>query len=386
MVDLTHGRSVGFREYKLRRTENVIGSPFDDRLFGRTGIANVINGGLGDDCIQDRNRGTLRNDCDGGGTPSTEYADNIDGGMGQNECYGFVQTENCNEDSPGQVSGNKLMADIDEGGVLTVVGSNNADTISVGYDFATGSYDVRLSAPVVASGLCTALQNGGRTASCRANINNLNGVTVYGGDGNDRVAIEKSVPATVTTSLSGGSGTNTLIGGKTKDFIQTDVGTSAGSVLLGGGNTDLLVVHDRVLASGGDGPDVLKVPNVCLGARVIGGSGTDNVVMVANSRGVNANLQRGTAFKIGGCKSALKIARDIESLEGSERNDILTLGRKLPSQGPRRSLLGREGQDVLNSRNGVRDTVTTGGGGRGNRVISDGKDKIIWGWGLSGAR
>lgn len=386
MVDLTFGRSIGFREYKLRKIENVIGSPFDDRLFGKRDSANTINGGLGDDCIQDRNRGTLRNDCDAtGGTISTE--DQIDGGMGQNQCYGFGKVDNCNRDSPGRATGHQSMVDINEGGVLTVVGSNFADTISVGYDFATGSYDVRLNTPGVASGLCTALRSGGKLASCRANINNLNGIIIYGGDGNDRITIEESVPAPVTTSISGGSGKSTLIGGKTKDFIQTNVRTSAGSVLMGRGNTDLLVVHDRVRANGGDDPDVLKVPDVCIGAQISGGTGSDNLVMVGNSRGVNANLQRGTAFKIGGsCRSPVKIARDIEGLEGSERNDKLTLGKKFSSQRSGRSLLGREGRDVLNSRNGTRDTVTTGSGGRSNRVISDSKDKIIWGWGLSGAR
>jgi hypothetical protein len=48
-------------------------------------------------------------------------------------------------------------------------------------------------------------------------------------------------------------------------------------------------------------------------------------------------------------------------------------GRRLKAQGRKRSLLGREGRDVavLNSRNGDQATVTTGAGGRKNRVIAE---------------
>ncbi len=43
----------------------------------------------------------------------------------------------------------------------------------------------------------------------------------------------------------------------------------------------------------------------------------------------------------------------------------------------------RGGIDILNSKNGRRDTVTTGDNKRKNKVIADKKDKVIWGWGLA---
>ena len=74
----------------------------------------------------------------------------------------------------------------------------------------------------------------------------------------------------------------------------------------------------------------------------------------------------------------------MESLEGTKHNDVLILGRRMKSQQGKGRLLGREGIDVLDSRNGARDTVTTGSGGRRNTVYADRRDKVIWGWGLSG--
>jgi hypothetical protein len=80
----------------------------------------------------------------------------------------------------------------------------------------------------------------------------------------------------------------------------------------------------------------------------------------------------------------MTIDGDVESLEGTKYDDVLILGKRKKSQGRKRSLLGREGIDTLNSRNGVRDTVTTGDGGRKNNVIADRKDKVIFGWGFAG--
>ena len=63
---------------------------------------------------------------------------------------------------------------------------------------------------------------------------------------------------------------------------------------------------------------------------------------------------------------------------------VLILGPRFKSQDGTGSLLGREGEDVLDARNGRRDTVTTGSGGKGNVVRADRIDKVIWGWGLAG--
>lgn len=61
----------------------------------------------------------------------------------------------------------------------------------------------------------------------------------------------------------------------------------------------------------------------------------------------------------------------------------MILGHRHRQQQGRSSLLGREGVNILNSRNGRRDTVTTGPAAHRNKVIRDRRDKVVWGWGLA---
>ncbi len=369
MVDLEAGTSAGGARFPLSGIENIVGSPFDDRLIGQPGVANHISGGLGDDQL-------IGDAADG---------DSADGGLGMNDCQGFRKTTNCGQESPGRNDERQPVVDINEGGVLTVMGSRHDDQISIGYEVATGRYRVSLGSGGIASGLCTGLANGGKTAFCAANVNNLNGILAYGNDGDDRITVEDSVPATVTTTINGGTGKNVLTGGKTKDFLLTADNQSAGSILDGRDNVDVVYINDDVIARGGNGSDVLHAKDVCVGGQADGGKGKDNLVLVGNPRGVDANLARGTAHLIGGeCRKPLSITRNVESIEGSKHDDRLALGRWFKTQERKRGLLGRDGHDILDSRNGVKDTVTTGSGGRKNRVIADRKDKVVWGWGLAG--
>lgn len=369
MVDLQAGTSVGATRYSLKNVEDVTGSSFDDTITGSRGVTNRLAGGLGNDTL----------------TGQSADGDSADGGLGQNECHGFRATVNCGGESPGENNERVPLVDINESGVLTVMGSRSDDDISIGYDIAAGNYRVTLGSAGIASGLCTGLANGGRTALCRAGANNLNGILAYGNNGDDRIRIENSVPPGVTTTINGGSGRNVLVGGRSKDYLLTAENSSAGSVLEGRGNLDVLYINDDVVARGGDGSDVIHARDVCVGGLADGGSGNDNLVFAGAARGVNAHLSRGTArWTNGTCRDPLRIKRNVESLEGSQHADRLTLGPRVGSQGRKRSLLGRDGRDVLNARNGVRDTITTGGGGRRNRVIADRKDKVVWGWGLAG--
>ena len=203
-----------------------------------------------------------------------------------------------------------------------------------------------------------------------------NGVLIYGNDGSDRVTVANSVPSFVTTTIDGGSGRNVLIGGRTKDVISTG-NNSEGSIIKGGGDLDQIYVPGGGTALGGSASDVIHSQTPCQGGRVGGGPGDENLVFAGSPRGVKASIAGGYARHVRGkCRRSLKIGPDIESLEGSKYNDVLILGRKLRQQGRKRSLLGREGRDVLNSRNGVQVTVTTGAGGRKNKVIADRKDKV----------
>lgn len=372
-VDLRAGTARGmFRRapwHRLQSIESGEGSPFRDVLVGRSGTANLLEGGLGDDRLEG-NQGD---------------ADRGDGGLGVNECSGFSKTANCNAGSPGRPDGAVPVVDATRAGVLTVLGSRHGDTIRVGYGRAAGEYRVDLDRSPVVSGVCRTPESEGTVVLCQVPSFNLNGLVIHGDDGDDRITVAGTVPSNVTTSINGGSGRNVLIGGRSKDYLETAVGFSAGSILKGGANSDLIYVMDDVSVSGGPGSDVIHGRYVCDGGLVSGGPARDNLVFAGAPRGVDANLARGTArFTRGHCRKPLRIRHDVESLEGSRYDDRLTIGRRFPGQSGKNSLLGRHGIDILNARNGRRDTVTTGSGGRKNRVIADRVDKVIWGWGLSG--
>lgn len=369
-VNLAEGVSIGASKFELSNFEDVIGSSFDDEIHGAPGVRNVIDGGLGNDDL---------NGFENSG-------DTADGGIGVNRCEGFSSTANCNADSPGDFGSTNPAVEIDESGVLSVIGSAAADSVVIEYDEASRAYLTTTSPAPEAGGLCEPVVGSDQQVACPASRQNLNGVLAYGGDGADEITIGQTVPRTVTTTINGGSGANRLTGGKTKDFISSEADRSAGTVIAGRGGSDLLYLRDDATVSGGPDPDVLRVTNPCVGGRISGGPGKDNLVFAAAERGVKADFGKGFAeWAVGGCPSRrVSLAHDIEDLEGSAHNDVLILGKKFKSQDGYGGLLGREGVDYLDSRNGHRDTVTTGSNGRRNTVIADRIDKVIWGWGLAG--
>ena len=370
-VNLAEGFSIGASRYSLTSFEDVIGSSFDDRVVGSPVSANWIRGGLGNDELS--------------GNPGDD--DRGDGGIGVNECRDFAVEIDCNADSPGDFGRSNPVVQIEEDGVMTVIGSSLNDSVGVEYDLSTQAYLLRVSPAPVVGGLCTQQAGGApEVVSCPAPVESLTGVLVYGDDGDDAITIGESVPSSVTTTINGGSGRNLLTGGSTKDNISSETGTSAGTVIDGRDGSDLLHLRDDVTVRGGDGPDVLRVVDPCTGGLVSGGPDEDGLVFAGAKRGVRADLGEAYAeWAQGGCNSKrLSMMHDIENLEGSAHDDALILGLKRKTQDGKGSLLGREGIDYLNSRNGTPDTVTTGSNGRRNTVIADRIDKVIWGWGLSG--
>lgn len=369
-VNLADGVSVGASRFALSNFEDVIGSSFDDELEGAPGVRNVIDGGLGNDEM----------------TGFEGSGDVGDGGIGVNTCLGFAQSFNCNAESPGDFGTERPVVEIDESGVLSVIGSTAADTVTIEYDEASQRYLVTTSPAPVPGGLCEQAVGSDGQVGCPAPRQNLNGVLAYGGAGDDGITIGGSVPRSVTTTINGGSGANRLTGGRTKDFISSEAGSSAGTVIEGRDGSDLLDLRDDATVLGGPGADVIRVNSPCVGGRISGGPEKDNLVFAAADRGVRADFGRGYAeWAAGGCPSRrVSLAHDLEDLEGSAHDDILILGRKFRTQDGYGSLLGREGIDYLDSRNGHRDTVTTGSNGRRNTVVRDRIDRVIWGWGLAG--
>ncbi|MBK5232987.1 MAG: hypothetical protein JJE13_08420 [Thermoleophilia bacterium] len=391
-VRLAAGYSQGFSRYELAGIENVIGSSFSDEISGVAGQRNEIHGGLGDDVLVGDDFARI---VEPGTDLTQDMADGdvVDGGLGSDACIGFAVVKSCFENTPDEV-GDHVVVSIEEGGILTVLGTPSIDTISIGYDQKADQYIVSVAAGAVPAGLCTPSNPAATVIKCPADINRLTGMMVYGGLGDDRIKLETTIPANLTTTLDGGAGKNFIQGGPSKDFISTEAindrsgrvtgDGSAGSILRGGGNLDVIYANDAVTVDGGPGPDGLRVTNPCLGARLQGGDDPDSVVFAGAGSGVKANLAKGHAeWRTRACPSRTEIAGDVEKLEGTAFDDWLILGKRLPRQQGKSTLLGREGLNVLDAKNGDKNTITTGPEKRSNTVKADAGDKIVWGWGLA---
>lgn len=369
-VDLEAGYSIGSTRLEIEGFENVIGSSFDDEIRGKPGVDNEIRGSGGNDILEG-DRGDR---------------DSADGGTGQNLCRYFLAELNCDGNSPGGPDSRGPVIDIDESGVLALLGSNRSESVRISYDGNSGAYLIDSDLEPTVAGLCRGPVSPGGPVRCPVDRGSLNGLLAYGAGGDDQIELTDSIPAELTTTINGGSGRNLLTGGRSKDYIASDAGTSAGTVIRGRGNTDLLYLRDDVSISGEGGPDVIHSVDPCVGGTVSGGAGQDNLVFAAAHGGIRADLGKGYAeWADGGCpEREMKSLHDIEDLEGSRFDDVLVLGPLFRTQDGPGGVLGRGGIDVLDSRNGVRDTVTVGSGGRRNEVRADPFDRIHWDWGLSG--
>lgn len=398
-VRLVAGISEGFSTYSLSGIENVIGSAFRDEISGVPGQDNEIRGSLGNDILfGDDSYNKFEEPftpIDPDGDPND--SDVADGGLGGAICVGFRVTERCGNDSPPNPEVTDTVVSIEEGGFLTILGSNQDDNLSVRYEDDSGAYEVTTDAGTntVLGGLCHwSAPAPSVPIICPADINRLTGMMVFGGIGDDHINLDRSIPSELTTTLNGGPGSNHIRGGPSKDFISSDIdeprldegsgGGSAGSILRGGGNLDVIYANDAVDINGGSGPDAFRVLDPCLGATLAGGDDPDSVVFAGAPQGVKANLAEGYAqWNDATCQAPTSIARDIEKLEGSGSDDWLILGKRLPEQQGKSTLLGREGINILDAKNGDRNTITTGPEEHENTVKADPSDKIIWGWGLA---
>lgn len=316
----------------LAAVENVIGSNFNDNLFG-SAAANSLSGGAGNDNVEGR-----------GGADVLDGGDGVDTLSYQTSAAGVVVNLTANTVSGGDAAGDRIS------NFENVLGSNAADSV-------TGS-----------AGNNTLRGRGGNdTLSGMAGNDTLyggNGAdTLNGGDGNDTVRYaDEREPSDapgqhVIVNLSGaaiigsnadGSGTITVAAGKALDTygatdtligIENLVGTNAtiGDVLVGNdANNQLLGLAGDDLLIGGAGDDYFQGG---AGADVIDGShvyranffdsDADEVdyrsEATQNGRvgapvGVVVDLQTGTATDTYGNAETLI---DIEGIHGTQLDDTI---------------------------------------------------------------
>lgn len=167
----------------------------------------------------------------------------------------------------------------------------------------------------------------------------LTGVTsATGGPGNDRLT---ATPAAITTSLDGGAGDDTLVGGDGGDWLY---GGAGADVLRGGEGPDTLV---------GDGSPAAPASAAELSGDLLDGGGGEDIVSYAyHPAGVVVDLATGD----NGRGAEGDVLLGIENVAGSAHADDLRGDEHA------NDLVGGSGRDVLHGAGG--DDQLTGGPGR----------------------
>src|SRR4051794_9927485 len=187
------------------------------------------------------------------------------------------------------------------GGVLTVLGDNGSNAITVSRD--------------VAGNL---LVNNGNVAisGSPATVATITSIHVSGLDGHDNIALDETNGALPAASISGGNGNDTLTGGSGADVLNGDVGNDvlfgkAGNDTLNGGDgNDSLTGgtgadqvngnagNDRMIWNNGDGSDINEGGDGIDTTEVNGGAAGEH--FLANAFGDRVVFQRTTqvAFSI----------------------------------------------------------------------------------------
>jgi Ca2+-binding RTX toxin-like protein len=379
-VDLAAGTGSGDGEDSLSGIEDVAGTPFADTIAGDAEPNELYGGGGADELI-------------GAGTADAAF-----GGTGLDLCRGVASSESCElsgaradnaadeaaliafeehppppptfeVDLPGGHGTGDLIGMVEHGVNLV-----HKQGIQVHVAFLGAAWIVtEQGLPMAVGEGCSLLDSG--TASCPT-ATTPTGLLLDGGEGVDLLAVDPSVPATVSGRLIGGNGADTLIGGAGDDNLDGSSGPGNGDQLYGGLGDDALT--EGSVLDGGGGSDLL-IAAPC-GEAVDGGPGIDSVSFARSAYvGVEATL--GGAAGIapygsfpGGCPTEhggpppSQISSLVERIEGSPNGDVLT------GDGGPNIILGRGGDDEIHGA-GADDSLV-GGHGRDALYGEAGADRL----------
>ena len=351
-IDLQTQAVSGAEAEHLSGIEDAIGGSGADTLIGDPGSANRLDGGPGADRLLAAGPG-----------------DEAFGGPGPEECGGGFSAEtSC---GPSQGTGGtavELYESIDGATSLIVTGSEGDDNATVSFDAGTytvsggpGGAEVLPGDPT--STICSRNEPA-NSVSCHGNVSSI--LASLGG-GNDTFAVAGSVPATVSSIIDGGKGSDDLRGGRGDDVLYGGDDNEP-DTLEGGGGDDVLygvnIFHPRkdsgaATMRGGPGNDLLIGGQPCDGDLFDGGPGSNDSASFARVRngGIFLKATIGAAVldpDVGNCDAG-HIDNSVEKIEGSPGPDILA------GDGSHNVLLGRGGNDELDGRGG-NDTCIGGGG------------------------
>lgn len=331
--------------------EHLIGSAFDDHMYGRPGRI-TIEGGPGDDQL-------------------TQYKGNVvDGGLGSNSCNSAVPT--CGHENAHFPAPDEIVIELSADGVPVILGSELDDEITLSLDAKDSAFRVETPGKVMLSGLCVATE-ALQTYSCPADPDLLSIGLISMGSGDDEIELD-SLPEHMNVIVDGGAGVDRVHGDQSRE-----VAFNLEHGHLAEGNDQIWMTDDSKLDAG-PGSDTVHMTAMCVGGFVKGGPGVrDGIVFAGLKKGVWASMASHEArYLKGPCAKPFRFADDWEGLEGTRENDVLIGSRRRGI-----TFLGRDGIDVFRARNGVYDKITVGGGGRRNQVVADPTDLIHWDWGYA---
>jgi len=354
-VDLTAGTVSGAEQERLTGVEDVLGSAADDTLLGSP-ARNRLDGGGGDDRLT-----------------AVGDGDEALGGPGGDECSGpFSAQDSCGPETTTRGTSVELHRSIVGSASLVVDGSNKPEQLTVSYVGSgylvegTGPSQVSLGDP--GSSSCQR-DRGANTVICRGQVSSVDAAL---GTGDDDFTIAPSVPESVTVTIDGGGGGDSLTGGRGGDTIYGGDDDEPDS-LAGGPGDDVIyginILHPRqesgaAAMSGGAGDDLLIGGQPCEGDVFDGGPGVNDSASFARVRnsGIFVEAQIGGAVRdpdLGEC-TAGRIEASVEKIEGSTGPDVL-IGLDNPT-----TLMGRGGNDALDGRGGFDRCI---GGSGANELI-----------------
>jgi Ca2+-binding RTX toxin-like protein len=343
-IDLASGTVGGAEGEHLSGIEDALGGSGDDTLIGDPASANRLDGGPGNDRIEAAGPG-----------------DEAFGGPGEDQCSGsFAAEESCGGEAGGGATA-EIYDSIAGTDSLIVTGTPGADDVDVAY--AGGNYVVTGTGP--------------GTVTFPGPVDSI---VATMGSGNDTVTIAPSVPASVSSTLEGGKGSDTLRGGEGNDVLYAGE-DSEPDTLEGGGGDDVLygvnIFHPRkdsgpAAMLGGPGSDLMVGGQPCDGDSFVGGPGEDDSASFARvqNTGVYVEATIGGAVEdpdVAGCDAG-HIDSSTEKIEGSPGPDVLS------GDGGPNVLLGRGGDDRLDGAGG--DDSCIGGSGSDQATSCETVDSV----------
>jgi hypothetical protein len=316
----------------------------------------------------------------------------IDGGSGGNRFDVLTTVAHLTQLNTG--TGNDLVDILATVGALDITGLSGNDTVTIGslapslggtvaniqgavtVNNALGRTALIVDDSADSTGRTATLTNSALTGLAPAAINyvstGLSSLAVYGGNGNDTFKVGSPAP-TMTVTLNGGGGANTLVGPNTTNTWQ--ISSVNGGTL---GTISFSAIQKLV---GGSGVDTFKftpsgkVASIDGGGAPAGQGDWLNYSAFPTNQPVTVNLATGSATGVN--NGAPGAVSNIQNVIGGAGNDHLTGD----AQG--NILLGLGGNDVINGGNGR--SLLIGGAGDDTIVGGTAGDIVIGGYTVFGA-